>query len=63
MGGDEIETNEDNNGLAIGVYKSALCADISATYTYKICNDIFVKLKYAGSYRNNGLVIFEGKRI
>eukprot|EP00957_Ditylum_brightwellii_P061847 4693551-Ditylum_brightwellii.AAC.1 len=48
LGEDKMETNEDNNRLAFGAYESAFCADISATYTYKMCNDIFAKLKYAG---------------
>eukprot|EP00957_Ditylum_brightwellii_P067761 5143206-Ditylum_brightwellii.AAC.1 len=59
VGGDKMETNEDNNGLAIRVYESAFCTDISATYTYKMCDKIFAKLKYAGSYQDDGLAIFE----
>eukprot|EP00957_Ditylum_brightwellii_P149309 11371323-Ditylum_brightwellii.AAC.1 len=60
--GDEMETNEDNNGLAIGAFGSAFCADISATYTYEMCKNIFTKLRHAGLYRDDSLSIFEGKR-
>eukprot|EP00957_Ditylum_brightwellii_P021195 1597687-Ditylum_brightwellii.AAC.1 len=59
---DENKTNEDGNGLAIGAYTSAFCADISTAYTYKMCNEIFAKLKYAGSYCGDGLVIFKSKK-
>eukprot|EP00957_Ditylum_brightwellii_P052546 3984449-Ditylum_brightwellii.AAC.1 len=45
VGGDKTETDEDNNELAIGAYESAFCTDISATY--KMCNKIVTKLKYA----------------
>eukprot|EP00957_Ditylum_brightwellii_P062067 4710253-Ditylum_brightwellii.AAC.1 len=45
VNGDKNETDEDENGLAIGAYKSAFCTDISATYTYKMCDEIFAKLK------------------
>eukprot|EP00957_Ditylum_brightwellii_P139447 10627750-Ditylum_brightwellii.AAC.1 len=62
VGGDEMEANEDDNGLAIGTYESAFCADISATYTYKMCDKIFAKLRYAGLYLDDGLAIFEGKK-
>eukprot|EP00957_Ditylum_brightwellii_P009334 706349-Ditylum_brightwellii.AAC.1 len=59
---DGDETNEDNNGLAIGAFELAFCTDISATYTYEICKEILTKLKYASSYRDDGLAIFEGKK-
>eukprot|EP00957_Ditylum_brightwellii_P043527 3300165-Ditylum_brightwellii.AAC.1 len=62
VGEDETEANEDNNGLAIDAHESAFCADISATYTYEMCDQILTELKYAGSYQDDGLAIFEGKR-
>eukprot|EP00957_Ditylum_brightwellii_P211192 15365871-Ditylum_brightwellii.AAC.2 len=62
VGGDETKSNEDDNGLAIGAYELAFCADISATYTYKMFDQILTKLIYPKSYRDDGLAIFEGKR-
>eukprot|EP00957_Ditylum_brightwellii_P112524 8578278-Ditylum_brightwellii.AAC.1 len=62
VAGDKTEANEDNNGLAIGAYESAFCADISATYTYDMCDKIFAKLRYTGLYQDDGLAIFEGKK-
>eukprot|EP00957_Ditylum_brightwellii_P087547 6664570-Ditylum_brightwellii.AAC.1 len=50
VNGDKNETNDDNNGLAIGAYESAFCTDISAVYAYKMCDEIFAKPKYNGSY-------------
>eukprot|EP00957_Ditylum_brightwellii_P088440 6736322-Ditylum_brightwellii.AAC.1 len=58
----EEETNEDNNGLAIGTFQSAFCADISTTYTYRMCTNTLDQLKYTSFYRNDGLAIFDGKR-
>eukprot|EP00957_Ditylum_brightwellii_P092334 7029911-Ditylum_brightwellii.AAC.2 len=36
--------------------------DISAIYTYEMCDKIFAKLKYAELYQDDGLAIFEGKK-
>eukprot|EP00957_Ditylum_brightwellii_P110412 8420671-Ditylum_brightwellii.AAC.1 len=63
VGGDKTEIYEDDNGLAIGAYESVFWTDISATYTCKMCNNNFTKLRYARLYRDNGLAIFKGKRI
>eukprot|EP00957_Ditylum_brightwellii_P209950 15364412-Ditylum_brightwellii.AAC.1 len=35
-GGDGNEINKDNNGLAIGSFKTAFCADLCATYIFKM---------------------------
>eukprot|EP00957_Ditylum_brightwellii_P131096 9999861-Ditylum_brightwellii.AAC.1 len=56
-----METNEDDNELAIGAYELAFYADISATYTYKMRKEIFAKLMYAGLYQDDGLAIFEAE--
>ena len=52
------EQNEDENGLAIGAYEAAFCADVSAAYIYEKSEKLLKKLRYAGSYRNDGLAIF-----
>eukprot|EP00957_Ditylum_brightwellii_P094479 7193906-Ditylum_brightwellii.AAC.1 len=57
-----IVDNEDNNGLAIGAFKAAFYADTGAAYVYKMCEAIIKKLKYKGSYRDDGLAIFDGWR-
>eukprot|EP00957_Ditylum_brightwellii_P174428 13280725-Ditylum_brightwellii.AAC.1 len=54
--------NKDTNGLAIGVFKSAFCADVGATYIYEICENIIKKLLYAGTYHDDGLTILEGQQ-
>eukprot|EP00957_Ditylum_brightwellii_P060008 4555829-Ditylum_brightwellii.AAC.1 len=53
-----IDGNEDENGLAIRGYESAFCADVGATYVYKINENILNKLQFAGTYQDNGLTIF-----
>eukprot|EP00957_Ditylum_brightwellii_P176167 13414064-Ditylum_brightwellii.AAC.1 len=55
----EIE-EEDNNGLEFGAYEVAFCADLRATFVYKICERMIDKLNYAGSYQDNRLAIFQG---
>eukprot|EP00957_Ditylum_brightwellii_P159715 12156173-Ditylum_brightwellii.AAC.1 len=35
-GGDSNEIDKDNNGLAIGSFKAAFCADLCAAYIFKI---------------------------
>eukprot|EP00957_Ditylum_brightwellii_P042663 3230417-Ditylum_brightwellii.AAC.1 len=52
------DTNEDKNGLAIGSYKAAFCADVGATYVYKMNKKILDKLQFAGTYWDDGLTIF-----
>eukprot|EP00957_Ditylum_brightwellii_P159904 12171474-Ditylum_brightwellii.AAC.1 len=54
------EANDDDNGLAIGAYEAAFCADTGATFVYEMCKTILGKMKYAGTYQDDGLTIFEG---
>eukprot|EP00957_Ditylum_brightwellii_P087837 6689451-Ditylum_brightwellii.AAC.1 len=49
---------EDENGLAIGSYKAALCAGVGATYVYKMIKKILDKLQFAGTYQDDGLTTF-----
>eukprot|EP00957_Ditylum_brightwellii_P095539 7277200-Ditylum_brightwellii.AAC.1 len=46
VGNDEEQKDEDNNGLAIGAFEGAFCADTSATYVYEMCEAVIKKLKY-----------------
>eukprot|EP00957_Ditylum_brightwellii_P137731 10499968-Ditylum_brightwellii.AAC.1 len=62
VGSEEEQNNEDNNGLAIGAFEAAFCADTSATYIYKMCETIIKKLKYTGSYQDDGLAIFDERK-
>ena len=62
MGSEEEQENEDNNGLAIGAFEAAFCADTSATYVYEMCESIIEKLRYAGTYRDDGLAIFDERK-
>mmetsp|Transcript_31988 Transcript_31988/g.46617 ORF Transcript_31988/g.46617 Transcript_31988/m.46617 type:complete len:134 (+) Transcript_31988:384-785(+) len=52
------DDDEDENGLAIGSYKAAFCADVGATYVYKMNKKILDKLQSAGTYQDDGLTIF-----
>eukprot|EP00957_Ditylum_brightwellii_P004353 330371-Ditylum_brightwellii.AAC.1 len=54
--------NKDNNGLAIGAFESAFCADVGAIYIYEMCENIIKKLLYVGTYHDDGLAIFEGQQ-
>eukprot|EP00957_Ditylum_brightwellii_P060223 4573829-Ditylum_brightwellii.AAC.1 len=63
VGSEEEEENEDNNGLAIGAFKAAFCTDTSTTYIYEMCESIIRKLKYAGSYHDDGLAIFDEQKM
>eukprot|EP00957_Ditylum_brightwellii_P144140 10981983-Ditylum_brightwellii.AAC.1 len=50
--------DEDEKKIAIGGYESAFCADVGATYVYKMNESILNKLRYAGTYQDDGLTIF-----
>eukprot|EP00957_Ditylum_brightwellii_P003468 262534-Ditylum_brightwellii.AAC.1 len=54
-GRDRNEINKDNNGLAIGSFKAALCADLCATYIFKMREQCFRHMKFKGIYRDDGL--------
>eukprot|EP00957_Ditylum_brightwellii_P040645 3076360-Ditylum_brightwellii.AAC.1 len=38
--------NEDENGLAIGLYKAAFCTDVGTTYVYEMNKRILNKLRF-----------------
>eukprot|EP00957_Ditylum_brightwellii_P035672 2704652-Ditylum_brightwellii.AAC.1 len=50
--------DEDENRLVIGAYEAAFCADMGATYVYESNENILNKLCFAGTYRDDGLTIF-----
>eukprot|EP00957_Ditylum_brightwellii_P058218 4414699-Ditylum_brightwellii.AAC.1 len=58
IGDNANDTDEDENGLAIGLYKAAFCANVGATYVYEMNKKILDKLCFAGTYQDNGLTIF-----
>eukprot|EP00957_Ditylum_brightwellii_P108870 8304507-Ditylum_brightwellii.AAC.1 len=58
VGSENEEQSEDENGLAIGAYEAAFCADVSTAYVYKKSEKLLKKLGYAGSYHDNRLAIF-----
>eukprot|EP00957_Ditylum_brightwellii_P156679 11925546-Ditylum_brightwellii.AAC.1 len=60
VGNDTDNRSEDDNGLAIGAFKVAFCMDTCATFEYEMCENIIGELKYAGTYQDDGLSIFEG---
>eukprot|EP00957_Ditylum_brightwellii_P076484 5812905-Ditylum_brightwellii.AAC.1 len=62
VGNEEEQNDEDNNGLTIGAFEVTFCADTSATYIYEMCETIIMKLKCAGSYCDDGLAMFDGRR-
>eukprot|EP00957_Ditylum_brightwellii_P130093 9922314-Ditylum_brightwellii.AAC.1 len=47
--------------LAISAYESAFCADIVASYIFKVIETCFLQANHRGIYQDNGLVIFTGK--
>eukprot|EP00957_Ditylum_brightwellii_P096518 7350436-Ditylum_brightwellii.AAC.2 len=47
--------------LAIGAYESAFCANIVASYVFKMTETCFLQAKHCGIHQCNGLVIFTGK--
>eukprot|EP00957_Ditylum_brightwellii_P184611 14059740-Ditylum_brightwellii.AAC.1 len=54
-GGDGYEIDKDDNGLAIGSFKAAFCADMCATYIFKMREQCSHHTKFKGIYRDNGL--------
>eukprot|EP00957_Ditylum_brightwellii_P198315 15112315-Ditylum_brightwellii.AAC.1 len=62
VGNDTVEPSEDNDSLAIRAFEAAFCADTGATFLYEMCENIFGKMKYVGSYRDGGLMIFESPK-
>ena len=52
----------DKQGLAIGGYKSAFLADLVASYFFEKASPISRPTIYHGIYRDDGLVVFKGKK-
>ena len=48
----------EEQGLAIGGYKSGFLADLVASYLFEKASPIFWPKIYHGIYRDNGLVVF-----
>ena len=48
--------------LAIGGYKSAFLADLVASYLFKKCSNQSKEVLWKGIYRDNGLLVFKGKK-
>ena len=53
---------EKKQGLAIGGYKSAFLADLVASYLFEKSSPIFRPTINHGIYRDDGLVVFKGKK-
>ena len=49
-------------GLEIGGYESAFLADLVASYLFEKASPIFRLTIYHGIYRDDGLVVFKGKK-
>ena len=49
-------------GLAIGGYESAFLADLVASYLLEKAKAHFYPTIYHGIYRDDGLVVFKGKK-
>ena len=56
-GGEKAE-----QGLAIGGYESAFLANLVASYLFKKSKAHFYPTIYHGIYRDDGLVVFKGKK-
>ena len=52
----------EEQGLAIGRYKSSLLAEIVASYLFEKAKPIFRPTIYHGINRDDGLVVFKGKK-
>ena len=54
--------HKDNNRLSNEAFKAALCADVSTTFVYEMCKEIISKFDYVGTYWDDRLTIFAGRR-
>ena len=52
----------EEQGLAIGGYEYAFLADLVASYLFEKAKPIFRLTFYHGIYRDDGLVVFKGKK-
>ena len=53
---------KEEQGLAIGGYESAFLADLVASYLFEKAKAHFHPTLYHGIYRDDGLVVFKGKK-
>jgi hypothetical protein len=51
-----------DKGLTIGGYESAWLADLVAAFVLENCEDLFEEAIYDGIYRDDGLVVMNGKK-
>eukprot|EP00957_Ditylum_brightwellii_P082610 6280769-Ditylum_brightwellii.AAC.1 len=49
---------DEDVALAIGAYEAAFCANVVASYVFKMTEVMFMQTQYRGIYRDNGVVIF-----
>ena len=56
------EKGIETKGLAIGGYESAFLADLVASYLFEKCSNQFKEVLWKGIYRDNGLLVFKGKK-
>ena len=54
---------KEEQGLAIGGYESAFLANLVASYLFEKANANFHPTIYHGIYKDDGLVLFKGKKI
>ena len=59
---DYDEKGIETKGLAIGGYKSAFLEDLVASYLCEKYNNQFREVPQKGIYRDNGLLVFKGKK-
>lgn len=55
------DMNDDDRGLTIGGYESAWLADLVVSYLLENSSGVFRTSKFKGIYRDDGIVIFNGK--
>eukprot|EP00957_Ditylum_brightwellii_P129893 9907854-Ditylum_brightwellii.AAC.2 len=53
--------DDEDMALAIRAFESAYSADAVALYIFKMTEVSFIWLRYRGIYRDDGLVVFDGK--
>ena len=65
FGGEYFEYGEkgiETKVLEIGGYESYFLADLVASYLFEKCNNQCKEFLWKGIYRDNGLLVFKGKR-
>ena len=56
------ERKAETKGLAIGGYVSAFLADLVTSYLFEKCYNQFKEVLRKGIYRDNGFLLFKGKK-